>query len=67
MHDDLLASSSMCADALQGMWVMGTGLGLWPETPSTCFLFGWARWQIREVATAVCVALLNYNHISVHE
>lgn len=63
---DLLASSSMCAEALQGMWVIGTGLDLGPEPSSTSLLFGWASWQIREVATAVCVTLFNYSHISGH-
>lgn len=35
LHDgqpDSQASSSTCADALQGMWVTGTGLDSWPET-----------------------------------
>lgn len=62
----LPASSSMCADALQCMWVWRTGLGLAPEPSRTGLLFGSASWQIREVATAFCVTLLNYNHISAH-
>lgn len=56
----------MCADALRGMWVLGTGLNLAPEPSRTSLLFGSASRQSREVATAVCVALFNYNHISGH-
>lgn len=56
----------MCADALQGKWVMGTGFDLWPEPSRTGLLLGWASWQIREVATAVCVALFNWDHKSGH-
>lgn len=60
---DLLASSSMWADALLCMWVLGTGLKLVSESPKSSFLFGSARWQILGVATAVCVALFSYNHM----
>lgn len=60
LHVDLQARSSMCADALEGRWVTGTGVDLSP--PSTWLVFGWASWQTREVATADCVALLSYNH-----
>lgn len=63
---DLLASSSVWADALLGMWVLGAGLKLVSEPTKSSLLFGSASWQILGVATAVCVALFSYHQISGH-
>lgn len=59
----LLASSSMCADALEGRWITCAYLDLCLDFSRTCLRFGWASWQIREVATAVCMPLLTWNQI----
>lgn len=57
----------MCAEALQGLWLMVTALDFGPQPSTTGLLFGWASWHIREVGAAVCVNLFNYNPIPGYE